>query len=546
MTIREIETDGWRVRLDTSKQMLGVEVPEFVYGPGSGSRSGDLLPTLSIPDDGPVSAATLLLNAKQFDDGLLAAVEVAAQRGMGRFPGKAGLLRSLAEALSHDPAATPVLTACRLGQVAVTVPETLNAAVRRATDQFLGDELASKPLGFYRWSPDLEAVFRQDRFLQRHLDPADADKVVAAIGRVAGGWSAYDAILALAGRMTNPLDAPSLRDVGGKRAFLPASRSHEVALFQRLYGNSPVPDGFNLMTELIRRVRTGEIDLRPSERSGLYDHQTWSLEPLIRPDAVSEAPQLALGGRYRQHLEDLFRGALALARETHVKQAAAGAGGYGGPRVRPVYVGPDLSVEPVPTVYARRAEVYRFLREVLDGAFGDGWQQLHRLTADGPVEKRLGEELDQFVKLFNGAAAASYRELGLEPPSRTVENAGEFNAWRTGLSNDPDVARDARMMVPVFHDVGRKKTKVWAFLGWRTVPVDVEYRKEPTVLAVESARPQGPAPAESPPVRFYGVRYEFAVPVTVELYVTRLLDRDEFRRHCDRHRTRAAILRHLG
>ena len=96
---------------------------------------------------------------------------MAAQQCIGRFPGKAGLLRSLAEALSHDPAATPVLTACRLGRVAVAVPEALNAAVRRAADQFLGDELASKPLGFYRWSPDLEAVFRQDRFLQRPLDP---------------------------------------------------------------------------------------------------------------------------------------------------------------------------------------------------------------------------------------------------------------------------------------------------------------------------------------------------------------------------------------
>jgi hypothetical protein len=325
-----------------------------------------------------------------------------------------------------------------------------------------------------------------------------------------------------------------------------------VALFERLYRNRPVPDGFDLMTELIRRVRTGEIDLRPIERSGLYDRQTWSLEPLIRPDTVPEAPRLDLGVRYRQHLEDLFRGALALARETHVKQAGGGYGGARGPRVRPVYVGPDLSVEPVPTVYAHRAEAYRFLREVLDGAFGDGWRQLQRLTPDRPVEERLGDELDRVEKLFDGAAAASYRELGLEPSVGIAEHAREFDAWRTELGADPDVARDARMMVPVFHDIGRRKTKVWAFLGWKVVPVDVGYRNEPEVLAVEPARPQkcdasdGPAPAESPPVRFFGVRHEFAVPVTAELYVTQLLDREQFRRHCDRHRSRAAILRHLG
>ena len=226
---------------------------------------------------------------------------------------------------------------------------------------------------------------------------------------------------------------------------------------------------------------------------------------------------------------------------------------------------PDLSAEPVPTVYARRAASYRFLREVLDGAFGDGWQLLHQLTAAGPVEKRLDDELDQMEKLFNGAASSSYRDLGLEPLSGTVGSAGEFEGWRASLATDPDVAQDARMMVPVFHDVGRGKIKVWALLGWRVVAADVEYRETPGVLVVEPTRSQAsgaaggpavsqrnvhedipPVPTGPPPVRFVGDRYEFAVPVTAELYITRLLDRDEFRRHCDRHRTRAAILRNLG
>ena len=54
-----------------------------------------------------------------------------------------------------------------------------------------------------------------------------------------------------------------------------------------------------------------------------------------------------------------------------------------------------------------------------------------------------------------------------------------------------------------------------------------------------------PQPAGPPPVLFSGDRYEFAVPVLAEVYVTRLLDRDEFRRHCDRHKTRDAILANL-
>src|SRR5262245_43547766 len=94
---REIQAQGWCVRLDLSRQVLGLEVPEFVLGwRPEGEQPGALLPIPPAADEGPVSAATLLLKAKQFDDGLYAAVELAAQRGAGRFAGKAVLFRSLA------------------------------------------------------------------------------------------------------------------------------------------------------------------------------------------------------------------------------------------------------------------------------------------------------------------------------------------------------------------------------------------------------------------------------------------------------------------
>jgi len=51
--------------------------------------------------------------------------------------------------------------------------------------------------------------------------------------------------------------------------------------------------------------------------------------------------------------------------------------------------------------------------------------------------------------------------------------------------------------------------------------------------------------AALPPVEFTADRYQFAVPVLAEVYVSRLLDRDEFRRHCDRFKTREAILANL-
>jgi hypothetical protein len=39
--------------------------------------------------------------------------------------------------------------------------------------------------------------------------------------------------------------------------------------------------------------------------------------------------------------------------------------------------------------------------------------------------------------------------------------------------------------------------------------------------------------------------YRIAYPVTAEAYVSQVLDRAAFRRHCDQYRTQAEILKHL-
>jgi hypothetical protein len=44
-----------------------------------------------------------------------------------------------------------------------------------------------------------------------------------------------------------------------------------------------------------------------------------------------------------------------------------------------------------------------------------------------------------------------------------------------------DLGRDGRMMVPVFHDVGRERTKAWALLGWDRTPLHVRYEVAPVV-----------------------------------------------------------------
>jgi hypothetical protein len=564
MTVtREVRNDDWCVRLDLDPQVLRLEVPQDVvsFDPG-GTEDSPLSPTLPRSDSGPVSAATLLLKAKQFDDGLYAAVELAAQ------PNKAALLTSLAEALASAPGPDPaaaalVFGACDLGGLPARPPARVEPAVRAAVEAFLGEGRLSKPLGFYTWTPQLEAVFRQDRLLQQPLDAGPAEALCHALAQTTGGWAAYDDCLRLAARLSNPPQGESLRGRGDQRTFSPAARSHEGRLLEQLYGDRPIPQGFDLMAELVRRVRSDQVSLQPTEASGWYDYQAWSLEPLVVPDRIPESARLELGPRYREHLEALFRGTLAQARETHVKQLDFTA--VGRPAVLPFYVRPDLTVEPLPSLYARRADGYRYVRTVLGEAFGEGaLGRMHRLTPEGPAAPSLAEELAGMEGLFSGASATACRELGRDPFYGDGESAGRFSSWRAGLRADPDVSRDARLMTPVYYDVQRRKTKVWALLGWRRVPVEVDFKKKPRVLAVEPAKPPESEatdrlsvlrskfrkvpekPQATPPVvKFRGDRYQLAVPEMAEVYVEQLLDRDEFRRHCDRLKTRPAILANL-
>src|SRR5262249_22170748 len=149
--------------------------------------------------------------------------------------------------------------------------------------------------------------------------------------------------LGLVSRLTNPLTGADLRgllrtlDAGRSEfpakgvAFFPASRAHETDLIKKLYMNQPIPEGFNLVAEMIRRIRAGSIDLTPTAASGWYDYQTWALEPLVAPERAAESERLKLEESYRKQLEELFKGILTLTRETHIKQLEVPAPGARAP-----------------------------------------------------------------------------------------------------------------------------------------------------------------------------------------------------------------------
>jgi hypothetical protein len=99
------------------------------------------------------------------------------------------------------------------------------------------------------------------------------------------------------------------------------------------------------------------------------------------------------------------------------------------------------------------------------------------------------------------------------------------------------------MMVPIFYDIGREKTKVWIVLGIVTKPLSVSYAASPLVTGIK--KPDGSDVNCDVEVSFTSEHHRTAYFATAEVYVRRLLDRTEFRAHCARHKTYRAIVSNL-
>ena len=565
--VREFTADGYVVQMEESQQTLKLHAEDDLDWPRPA-----LHPTIASLRKRSyskkfVSGSMLAHKAKQFDDGLYAAVDLAGQHGAGKYLGKIALLTDLTRVLARDhlqgKMSAVVFAAARLGGIPVEPPEAMEPSVAKEIEEFLADEKASKVLGFYTWTQELERIFQQDRMLQSNVvDRSAVGEVARALHECRSAYATYVAYLTMVSRVTNPLagkdlcdwlEHPALDDADPSSfwSFFPPSRAYETDLVKQLYGRTLIPDGFDLAREMVQRIRDGQLSLKPTAKSGWYDYQTWALEPLVLPEKMPEAAKLMFSEEYHEHLVELFKGIIALTRETHVKQLELPEASLAlGPPRQEIYVCPQLSLEPLAEFYGRRAVAYGFIRDVLGDAFGaDGLRKMRRLTPYGSVVLPLEDELGQMIALFRGAHACVNRQLAL-PPSDVLPELPDlggaistFQDWASELDKDPDLGRDTRMMVPVFYDVQREKLKVWVVLGWANRPLRISYVTPPTVqVSDENGRPAD----KDVEVKFSDQYALVAYPVSAEVYVSRLLNREEFQKHCDRHGTSEEILANLA
>ncbi len=402
-----------------------------------------------------VPAGVLLHKAKQFDDGLLASVELLIQRGAGKLPGKRWLLARWAEATARaregGDAIEVLVAACRLAGVEAPVARRLEPAVVDRLQDFHAEPRRSMPLGLYTGSPELQRTFQQDRMLQTRLtDVAAIRRAAAALAAEPRLGAAYEAHLELAAALTArptvaDLRAISSRAIPRELALFPPADSPEAELVRDL--GDELLDG-DLLDELIRRVRAGRLDLAPGPRPGWYRETLASLTPLLTPGGAPEAARRRTTAEYDLYLEDLFRTAYALARETHVKdleeEEEEEEGGDDEDAPVTVKITPKVTLDPLPTLYLRRANVYRALRKRLEGVLGPALADTARTMPSGQAGQAIGHELREMEKLFGAPRRPRGASWAFCPSARCRGGRATARRWHADSHGGAAASRATR------------------------------------------------------------------------------------------------------
>jgi hypothetical protein len=477
--------------------------------------------------------------AKQFDDGLYAALDLACFAGRcGKVPGAVELVRRLYRHVGPGHAGAPYLAAAlELAGEPVAVDD--GTEKERLLRDFSAQELLARPAAFYTWSEELGRCFRFFRFFRFLLSvplPASlrGELPTPELRRD------RDLLVAFYARLTNPPHP------GRSDGLLPFSTSRENELFERVFPDGVPPDA-HLMNELVRAVRSGRVSLQPRPSSGWYDYQLHALETFLLPERGEERDKLLLTREYKKRMMEAFKALVTKRRETHYRQLPIGCGGSLKMVRLPPDVTPRLRLEPCPTYYLRTARAYAFLADFLQTAVGpEALAGLRGLRQGGDRGRPLGEELLEQRDRFYGFYLLSLEDLGQRPaflkgePVERERCRALAERWLEGVAEHADLACDTRVSVPVYYDPQRNVTRVWATLGVRLAKLDVSYEIGPRVRQPGSESWQAPGRTGTA---------HYLIPVDtfaeVEMKGQRALTREELRAVCDRAKTKEAIVAEL-
>ncbi len=527
-------------------------------------RHGNVLPSANLVDGA----------AKQFDDGLYAALDLACYQGELGFGASAPeVVQRAFDKLRPASRARPYLAAAlELAGKNVSLSVTEESRKKALLNEFEADQARSKPISFYVWTPELTKVWRFYRFLQKEFTDDDIAVVAPIVVAFSGDppeLTQYRAINGFYERLTNPRNCLSIDSLltgsgnitarakaAGVRheavAFFPPSTSRHAELFEELFPLG-LPAGSDLMRTLVQKVRSGEVNLKPGENDGWFQYQVYALETLLMPSRGQERDKLLLSASYKKRLVEAFKALVTKRIETHVRQLYPAAKSEAAPP--PIdelkAVKPRLRLEPSPTFYLRTARAYAFLKNFLMATVGEErLAKLHGLREGGTREIALSAELDQMRDRFYGFYLVSCEDIGMPPELMADEHVDAAAAKKAGLQwlndspHDPDLALDTRVAVPIYIDYQNGKTRLWATLGVRLAPLRARYAAPPKVRVAGSSNAWQD-------VKFETLRpANYVIPVDefaeFELEGSRVINRNELRALCDKYKTKQEILKALS
>lgn len=506
--------------------------------------------------------------AKQFDDGLMAALDRAYFEGsIPKLQSRVKWARKLLEKLKHNPQ-SPAAAFVRAG---LELAEGTGAksdekgidfgAERRFLDEFLRDQVRSKPISYYTWCESLERCFRFARFFQTPFarDVSIPNEIAATLRENPQLLAEYRAIIQFDSRLTNPpatrtlldaIDKPITLAAGESVCVFPPSTSRHQELFSRLFPMF-LPAEADLMPELLVAIRSGRVDLSPRVDGGFFDYQVYALETMLLPERGEESSKLLLMKTYKIRMIDMFKALLTKRIESHIRGLkTASTKGLVPPWT--IEMRPRLRIEPCSSYYLRTARSYAFLDDFLTRTVGEeALSKLHGLKQGGERRDDLASELKLMSSLFYGFYLITAEDIGMKPNLIEDEFAAAdrcretAKAWLKTWRSDPDLAVDTRISAPIFRDasVVRNVTRLWLTIGVRIAPLDASFARRPRTKPEHGVGEW----MDNDELVYKSAKYFIPVDefADVELKGSRSISREELRTTCDRAKTKPAIIKAL-
>jgi hypothetical protein len=515
-------------------------------------------------------------------------------------------LQDAGEKPGLDNAAAYIAAAIILGGDDPSVSGKIKKDADEFIRSFESDALRAKPIGFYTWNEKLQRIFLRDRFLQKpfgEIYEKDgflskgfyAPEPFTPLIRIAETLrdnpellNAYSSFHKINEKLCNPESIHNAAQLlqfaeyfGNEEAlynkldnttaaFWPFSTSKENRMFKLLYQDFELPRT-QIMGDLIEAIRDNRVVLDVDENSGWYDYQIKEIEPLLLPERAEESDKLLLKKGYKKRLKNTFEALLTQRRETHVKQVETWACGKCAAPSEPVYIKPELHAEPAATHYLRIARTYKFVLKNLKELLGEA--ELEKIEVKD-YDFDILFEIEHESNLFYGLYLAACNDLVYH----SQMNAGDISGFVTrkttareqyeldefvllklpGLDNETREAwsilwldalkwlndnkhnfltDDIRVIVPVLANYELTQMRCWAVLGVKLTKIKTWFEKEPDIKAPAQSR----SLINFKPADYY-------IPVLVFAEVTTgpdPLTREEFRKICDKKKTKEAIIQAL-